>query len=339
MTWQKQLKGDSLSWLLEPDTPGVRYLALRDLSDGTPTDPTLLAARTAAHQQGPIATVLAEMEEAGYWVKPGPGYGPKYQGTVWSMILLAQLGASCDEDRRVATACAYLLDHTLTASGQFSASGTPSGTFDCLQGNLAWALLELGCDDPRLDAAFEWIARSVTGEGIAPVEDQQAPVRYYSTKCGPGFACGYNAGKACAWGCIKLLMALAKWPPQRYTPLLERARRQAVDWLLSIDPATAAYPIARGDKPHSVWWSFGFPVFYRADLLQLVEVLALAGYGRDPRLAQALTLIRDKQDADGRWALEYDYAGHTWGDYGAKKHPNKWVTLRALRVLEAVGAD
>jgi len=31
MSWQDQLNGDSLSWLLEPDSPGVRYLALRDL--------------------------------------------------------------------------------------------------------------------------------------------------------------------------------------------------------------------------------------------------------------------------------------------------------------------
>ena len=46
--------------------------------------------------------------------------------------------------------------------------GAPSGTIDCLQGNLCWALLELGCDDPRLDGAFDWMARTVTGEGMAP---------------------------------------------------------------------------------------------------------------------------------------------------------------------------
>ncbi len=27
--WRNQLKDDSLSWLLEPGEPGVRYLALR----------------------------------------------------------------------------------------------------------------------------------------------------------------------------------------------------------------------------------------------------------------------------------------------------------------------
>ena len=82
----------TLDWLLEPADIGVRYLALRDLVDADPAD--LAAARTRAHREGPIARVLDQMEAAGYWVEPGPGYNPKYTSTVWSVILLAQLGAS-----------------------------------------------------------------------------------------------------------------------------------------------------------------------------------------------------------------------------------------------------
>jgi hypothetical protein len=33
MSAQSQLNGDTLTWLLESDIPGVRYLALRDLLD------------------------------------------------------------------------------------------------------------------------------------------------------------------------------------------------------------------------------------------------------------------------------------------------------------------
>lgn len=33
------------------------------------------------------------------------------------------------------------------------------------------------------------------------------------------------------------------------------------------------------------------------------------------------------------WLLEYDFTGKTWVDFGIKKQPNKWVTLRAWRVL------
>lgn len=337
MSWQDQLKGDSLSWLLEPDSPGVCYLALRDLLDRPKDDPELGAARQAAHTRGPIAAILAEMNPAGYWVEPGPGYNPKYRSTVWAVVMLAQLGASVSQDEQIALACAYLLEHALTAGGHFTASGAPSGTADCLQGNLCWALIELGCDDPRLEPAFEWMARSVTGEGVAPVEARQAAVRYYAGKCGPLFACGSNNKLPCAWGGIKVMQAFSRWPLERRTPLIDRAIRQGVDFLFSTDPALADYPTGYSDKPSGNWWKFGFPVFYVTDLLQNVEVLVSLGYGNDPRLANALTLIRDKQDKQGRWLLEYDYAGKTWVDFGPKKQPNKWVTLRALRVLKAVG--
>lgn len=341
MAWQDQLNGDSLSWLLEPDSPGVRYLALRDLLNRPKDDERqevakLSAARRAAHTEGPIAEILAEMNVAGYWEKSGPGYNPKYRSTVWSLIMLAQLGASVLEDERIARACAYLLNYNLTPGGQFSTSNAPSGTVDCLQGNLCWALTEMGCTDPRLDLAFEWMARSVTGEGIAPVEDKKAAVRYYAYKCGPNFACGVNNQSPCAWGAAKVMLAFSVLPVGRRTPLVENAIKIGIDFLFSTDPAKADYPTRLNDKPSRNWWKFGFPVFYVTDLLQIVEALVRLGYGNDPRLANALAIVHQKQDAHGRWPLEYDYNGKTWVDFGAKKQPNKWVTLRALRVLKAV---
>ena len=76
-------------------------------------------------------------------------------------------------------------------------------------------------------------------------------------------------------------------------------------------------------------------MFYVTDLLQNVEALVALGLGRDPRLTNALELIRQKRDERGRWALEYSYAGKTWGDFGPVRQPNQWVTYRALRVLKA----
>ncbi len=336
MSWQTQLKGDSVSWLLEKDEPGMRYLALRDLMELPADSHELRAARKAAHKQGPIASILAEMDEEGFWAEPGPGYNPKYRSTVWSISLLAQLGAAIEEDKRIARACAYFLDHALAAGGQITGSGAPSGTAYCLQGNLCLALLELGFDDPRLDTAFDWMARSVTGEGIAPATDRYASVRYYAGKCGPTFACGSNNKLPCAWGGVKVMLALGKWPVKRRTSQIKRAIEHGVNFLFSVDPATAAYPSGYSSKPNQSWWKLGFPVFYVTDLLQNVEVLAALGCGHDRRLANAMAIIRDKQDDQGRWLLEYDYTGKTWGDFGRKKQPNKWVTLRALRVLKAV---
>jgi hypothetical protein len=207
MSWNADRTLDPLPWLLDTASPGVRYLALRDLLDLPANDAELRAARQQAHKAGPIAAILEAMHPDGYWVEPGPGYYPKYTSTVWSIILLAELGATVEADERIATACNYILEHALTPGGVFSVSGSASGTADCLQGNLCWALTTLGCCDDRLELAYEWMARTVTGEGLAPLEDKHAALRYYAGKCGPTFACGSNNKLPCAWGGVKVMLA------------------------------------------------------------------------------------------------------------------------------------
>ncbi|MFM8370055.1 MAG: nitrogen fixation protein NifH, partial [Chloroflexota bacterium] len=277
------------------------------------------------------------MQAEGYWARPGTGYGPKYKSTVWALLLLAQLGAHISEDKRIEKACKYLIDNALTGGGQFSAmtNASPSGTVDCLQGNLLWALTELGCDDPRMASAYEWMARTTTGEGVAPMKDKHAPVRYFAGKCGPNFACDANNKLPCAWGGCKVMMAFGNLPSKQRTPLIKRAIQQGIDFFFAVDPVTAEYPNGWAAKPSGNWWKFGFPVFYVTDILQIAEALTRLGYAKDKRLANTMELIREKQDEQGRWLMEYDYTGKTWQSYGKPKLPNKWVTLRALRVLKA----
>jgi len=306
-------------------------MAMRDLFQSD-TDELELA-KKLAHREGPIATVLSHMNPEGFWEQPGHGYYPKYTGTVWSVILLSQLGADIKEDTRIATACSYILDHNLIKDGHFTVNGLPSGTVDCLQGNLCAALLDLGCKDERLDSAFEWMARSVTGDGIAPMSEKNAPLRYYAGKCGPNFQCGANNKLPCAWGAVKVMLAFGKLPQEKRTPLIDSAIRTGIDFLLGTDPSDANYPSGYAAKPSGNWWKFGFPVFYITDILQIVEALTALGLGSDPRMERAMKLILEKQNAQGRWISEYDYNGKTWLDFGAKKQPSKWVTLRALRVL------
>lgn len=331
-----RLNGYSLAWLLEKENPEVRYLALRDLVQAPFEDEELKAARKAAHQQGPISFILEKMSSEGFWQKPGPGYGPKYKSTVWSLMLLAQLGADIREDERISTACTYFLDQALASGGQIAYNGEPSGTIDCLQGNMCWALQTLGCDDPRIPSAYEWMARSVTGDGIAPNTDRKAPIRYYAYKCAPNFACGANNKMPCAWGAAKVMMAFGALPKQNHTPMIDKAILTGLDFFLSTDLVKAEFPNGLNDHPSRNWWKFGFPVFYVTDLLQIVEALVSLGVGKDKRLDSTVQLILDKQDAQGRWPLEYEYTGKTWRSYGKLNEPNKWVTLRVLRVLGAI---
>jgi hypothetical protein len=331
-----------LDWLLEEDAdnPGVRYFALIDLLDRPADGADVIAARRQVMECGPVPAILAAQQLEGYWEKPGPGYNPKYRSTVWSMIYLAQLGAD-PADPRVRAGGEYLLAHAITPNGTFSMTGTAMGNISCLAGNLAATLLDLGFGgDERLQTALDRMASYVTGEGIAPTEEKDAPLRYLkSGTCGPGFRCSANDRLPCAWGAVKVLRALARVPKADRSLSVQSALANTVDFLFSTDPATAGYPAGYSDKPSRSWFQFGFPVFYVTDVLQTAEALTEAGYGDDVRLDNTYDLILGKRDSAGRWKLEYSYAGKTWADAEQKGKPSKWVTLRALRVLGRAGIE
>ena len=78
----------------------MRFFALRDLLGAPPDDKDLRAARRATVRRSPVRDILDAQRPEGYWVKPSPGYSPKYTGTVWSLIFLGQFGAD-GRDRRV----------------------------------------------------------------------------------------------------------------------------------------------------------------------------------------------------------------------------------------------
>lgn len=337
-TWRDKLRSDPLPWLSEADSdqPAVRYLALRDLLERPDDDDEVEEARATIMRTGPVPAILAAQHVSGYWGKPGPGYGPKYRGTVWQVVFLAQLGAE-GSDPRVRAGSEYALSHNVASHGGFSMTGAPSGFIHCMAGNLGASLIDLGwLDDERVQAALEWQARSTTGEGIGGPDSRGTPERYYkSSTCGPLFACAFNGGLPCAWGAVKAMLALSKVPNARRTAAVQAAIDQGTEFLLSYDPAVADYPFAYGKRPSSSWFKLGYPIGYVTDVLQNLDVLASLGRARDPRLARALELVESKQDEQGRWKLEYTYNGKTWVDIERKGEPSKWVTLRALRVLKA----
>jgi hypothetical protein len=333
--WRDRLRGDPLPWLLDEADPAVRHLALRDLLGRDRDDPDVRTARDAATLRDPIAAILAAQDPAGWWAKPGPGYGPKYRGTVWSLIFLDQLGADPDESR-VRAACSYVLAHSQARTGGFACSSVasekappPGLVLHCLTGNLLRALIGFGwLDDERVEHAIAWQGAAITGEGDP---------HWNATTPGPGFRCGANDGLPCAWGAAKALLALARIPPDRRSPTVDRAIEASVDFLLSRDPATADYPMGYGNtKPNGSWFRIGFPSGYVTDVLQVLEALAEAGAGRDPRLAHAVDWLLAQQDDEGRWANRYAYAGKMVVDIDVPGAPSRWVTLRACRVLRAV---
>jgi hypothetical protein len=324
-------KTNPLDWLLEMDkeNPSVRFFALRDLLDMPESDVQVRAARSAIMRSGPVPIILEAQEPFGAWIMPGGGYSPKYRATVWSLLILAELGADPDE-AQIRKGCEYQLEHSLAKNGAFSVyrKPVPSGAFHCLNGNMIFALQRLGYgEDPRVQAARDWLVHTIVGQ---PLLTDNA-----SAEAAPGFGCRINEERPCAWGANKAIRALLDVPKEVRIPRVEQALETGAEFLLSRNPVVADYPYTK--RVSSTWFKLGFPLSYWSDILETTSNLVNLGYGEDLRLTPALEWIVGKQDEDGRWKLENSLNGKMWVDIETKGKPSKWITLRALSVLQRAG--
>ncbi len=329
---------DVVDWLLAADEPAVRYATLMGLLGEPPEAPEAEAARRAIMTAGAVPPILAAQGDDGHWGGPGRFYTDKYRGTVWQLIVLAELGAD-PADERVRAACeAIVRDAQEPESGGFSVEcskkhggGLPSGVIPCLTGNMVFSLVRLGClDDPRLQRAIDWVTtwqRFDDGEAEAPTG---GPYDRYEMCWGT---------HTCHMGLIKALKGLAEVPPERRSPAVARTLAAGTEYVLRHHVHKRSHDLAKDSKPG--WKRFGFPLMYQTDALEILAVLgklgALAEDVRDERTDEALDLVRSRQGADGRWKLQTTQNGKFVVDIEAKGRPSHGVTLRALQVLRAAG--
>jgi hypothetical protein len=67
--------------------------------------------------------------------------------------------------------------------------------------------------------------------------------------------------------------------------------------------------------------------------LRTLDYFRAANAPRDPRLGDAIEVVRAQQRPDGRWPQQQPQTGRTWFTMERVGQPSRWNTLRALRVL------
>jgi hypothetical protein len=109
------------------------------------------------------------------------------------------------------------------------------------------------------------------------------------------------------------------------------ARRRAEEYLLA---RHLVRRLGTGEVAKEQYLDAAFPYYWHHDILRALDWFRRAGADRDPRLAEAVEVVRSKQQPDGRWLLERIHPGRVWFDLEAPVGtPSRWNTLRALRVL------
>ena len=89
-----------------------------------------------------------------------------------------------------------------------------------------------------------------------------------------------------------------------------------------------------GEVIDPAWLEFSFPTRWYYDVLRALEYFRAAGGPPDPRIAEAIGLVRSKRQPDGTWLLENTHPGQVHFELeDGDGRPSRWNTLRALRVL------
>jgi hypothetical protein len=321
---------DPIDWLLEESDPSVRYLTLRDLLGRKESDGEVLEARARIMEVGPVPRILSRQHPAGHWGSPEDFYrNSKYKGTVWNLILLAELFAH-PEDERVKAACESVLNLSQErSSGGFSVrgsaehGGTRSQVICCLTGNMVFSLIRLGYGgDPRVRRALDWLTTYQRYEIVS-----QAPKEwpYVYDRCW--------RDHTCRSGAVKSLKAWAEVPEAQRTKAMRAKVEEGAEFLLSqhiFRKGLGSTLVARPD-----WLRLGFPLMWNTDILEILDILTRLGY-EDERMHDAIMVLQSKRGADGRWLQENRFHGRFITSLERNGRPSKWVTLRALRVLEAM---
>jgi hypothetical protein len=117
-------------------------------------------------------------------------------------------------------------------------------------------------------------------------------------------------------------------------PEITAAMRRGEQYLLE----RALYRrLSTGKVARPEFLQFSFPPRYHYDVLRALDYLRAAGRKPDPRIADAVRIVESKRQADGRWLLDarYDETPCTVFRESVGE-PSRWITLRALRVLDLV---
>lgn len=339
-----QASPETLAWLSDEENPAVAVMARRALlgEEGAPELDRLWARR---NEYAPVARILELMHDDGSWAPPGRDY-QKYWGSLWQIHFLGELHANPD-DERVQKAAAYAFSRQLDDGSWSCSNRRPAGSIPCLTANVGRALARLGfARDERVVAALAGL--------VALYRELGCP------QCRQGV--GSQLNRYCHMLTPKELLFLGEVPrdvwPEGATDLrdacIDALRDKHIYYSLPVEskqfqelywsaPAggrdgllerfVAEHPDLHFG-PKTGWLRFGYPLSYNSDVLEALAALAAHGEPMRDEYAEALAVVESAADAQGRWKLRNTFNGKMLADVEVKGAPSRWVTLRALQVLE-----
>ncbi|MFX1302415.1 MAG: nitrogen fixation protein NifH [Promethearchaeota archaeon] len=331
--WKSYLKSDPIEWLLEDDNPSVRYFTLTDIMHQNENSREVREAKEKIMIEGVVPKILNKQKPEGYWETPENFYiRTKYRGTVWQFIVLAELGVS-GKDKRIQKTCEFILENSQDkSSGAFAYfrgenGGDHNKILPCLTGNMLWGLIRFGyIEDSRIQEGINWIVKYQRfDDGLENVPDDWP----YNVGSKKGEACWGT--HTCHMAVVKNLKALSEIPNDKRSDGMRATINKAAEFLLNHHIYKQSHNLDAIAKQE--WTQFGFPLMWKIDALEVLDILTKLGY-KDDRMQDAINLVISKQDENGHWNLEKSFNGRMQANIEYKGKESKWITLFCLRVLK-----
>lgn len=307
---------DVLDWLLDSD-PAIRWQVLRDLA-GSPAD-EVAAERALVGAEGWGARLLDLQGDDGQWAGGAcfPGdfdWHADRQGQPWTSTLptleLLYLFGVDPHANRVRAAIARVCEGC-----RWEHAGQPffSGEVEpCINGRT----VALGVYfDEDVDAIVARLLTEQLGDGGWNCEAERGSTRssFHTTICVLEGLLAYERAHIGSRATIA-----ARHRGEEY--LLERRLMRRASTGEITDPA---------------WLQCSFPPRWHYDIMRALDYFRTTGEPPDPRLQEAVSVVRAKRQPDGTWLLENTHPGavHFALEEGDGR-PSRWNTLRAMRVLK-----
>ena len=295
----------SIDWLLDAD-PAIRWQVMRDLTDAPALVVAAERARVASEGWGP--RLLDQQRPDGQW---GDGVAaPFWWSNLYTLLYVRDLGLD-PTSARARTAIERVRRH-VTWGPEFGNSPFFEGEVEpCINGRVVALGAYFG---ERSDRLVDRLLGEQLADGGWNCEAERGSVRssFHTTICVLegllAFERAFGADSAATD---------ARTRAQEY--LLERRLFRRLSTGDVIDPA---------------WTRFTFPPLWHYDVLRGLDYLRAAGARPDARVEEAVAIVRDRRQDNGRWRLDVRHPDTLHEELaGVVGEPNRWVTLRALRVL------
>jgi len=331
--WKSYLNSDPIVWLLEENNPSVRYLTLIDILDKDKNNEEVKDAKEKIMLEGIVPKILTKQKNEGYWETAANFYiRTKYKGTIWQFIILVELYAN-GKDERIRKTCEFILKNSQdNKSGAFAYfkgdnGGDHNKVLSCLTGNMLWGLIRFGyLEDPRVQKSIEWIVKYQRFDDGIKKPPERWPYNIGSKK---GEACWGT--HTCHMGVVKNLKALTEIPQDKRSDGVKDTINKAAEYLLNHHIYKQSHNLDATAKQE--WAQFGFPLMWKIDALEVLDILTKLGYN-DDRMQDAIDLVISKQDEYGHWNLEKTFNGRMQVNIEHRGKESKWITLFCLRVLK-----